>query len=90
MQFAFDYVNSNPIIFPERYLRAQKRHLKRKIKALFIQEPELSTKVVLLKIIDVLPDVIPTDMMGELCIHIMDCWQLEIIKKEANKELKAL
>ena len=42
MQFAFDYVQSNPIVFPERHFRAQKRHLKRKVNNLFQKEGALA------------------------------------------------
>jgi len=58
MQFAFDFIQSNPIVFPERHLRAQKRHIKRKVNKLFLEEGVLSPKIALLKLVDSLPDFI--------------------------------
>ena len=78
MQFAFDFIQSNPIVFPERHLRAQKRHLKRKINSLFQEEGALAPKIALLKLIASLPDFIPADMLAELCAFALKYWQQKI------------
>lgn len=78
MQFAFDYVQSNPIVFPERYLRAQKRHIKRKVNILFQEEGALAPKIALLKLVEFLPDFIPADMLAELCVFALDAWRQKL------------
>jgi len=83
MQFAFDYINRHPIAFPDSYLRSQKNKLRRKVFKLFQKQPNLSPKIVLITLLEPLPDFIPSDMLKTLCSHILDCWQQEI--KNNNK-----
>ncbi len=79
----YEYIMARPIVFPERYLRAQKGHLKRKVRKLYQQQSELSPKMVLMTLLEPLPDFIPLDMMTQLCTHILDCWQQKV---EEEKE----
>lgn len=80
MEFAFEYIQANPIVFPERHLRVQKRHLKRKANRLFQKEGALAPKIALLKLLATLPDFIPANMLVELCAFALDYWQQKIKK----------
>ena len=85
MQFAFDYIDKHPIVFPDSYLRSQKNKLRRKVFKLFQKQPNLSPKIVLITLLEPLPDFIPSDMLNTLCSHILDCWQQEF---KNNKQVK--
>lgn len=83
MQFAFNYIQSNPIVFPERYFRAQKRLLQRKINKLFKEDKSLTPKRVLLDLAASLPDFIPADMLADLCAFILNSWRQKVEKSKA-------
>ncbi|MFK7979815.1 MAG: hypothetical protein AB8G86_07535 [Saprospiraceae bacterium] len=78
MQSAYEHITANPIVFPKRYLRAQKNNLKRKIHELYEKQPDLPAKLMLARLLDPLPDFIPTEMLQELCVHILQCWREEM------------
>ena len=76
---AFDLVQAKSIAFPSRYLKAQKRLLKREINLLFQTKPKLPLKKALIQLIQPLPNFIPSDLLSELCSFVVDTW---------NKKLK--
>ena len=78
MQSAYKLILSKPIVFPKRYLRAQKNNLKRKIHELYQKQPDLPAKLMLATLLKPLPDFIPVDMLQELCVHILQCWEKEM------------
>jgi len=82
MQAAYQHIQSKPIIFPKRYLRAQKNNLNRKIHELYQKQPDLPAKLMLATLLKPLPDFIPADMLQELCVHILQCWgkERELVK----------
>lgn len=78
MQSAYEYITTNPIVFPKRYLRAQKHNLKKKIHELHQVQPDLPAKLMLVTLLKPLPDFIPIAMLQELCVHILQCWDEEV------------
>ena len=79
---AFDLVQAKPIAFPSRYLKAQKRLLKREINLLFQTKPKLPLKNALIQLIQPLPDFIPSDLLSELCSFVIDTWNKKLKSKE--------
>lgn len=82
MQSAYEHITAKPVVFPKRYLRAQKNNLSRKIHELYQKQPDLPAKLMLSTLLKPLPDFIPTEMLQELCVHILQCWgeKMELIK----------
>jgi len=68
-------VQSKKIVFPKRYLRAQKRLLKKEMSLLLEKQPKLSLKKVLIKLIQPLPYFIPADILSELCAFVIANWK---------------
>lgn len=75
VRHAFNLVQSKKIVFPKRYLRAQKRLLEREIQEIYKKQPNLSLKKMLIKLIQPLPDFIPADMLSELCAFVITNWK---------------
>jgi len=67
-------IQATPIVFPKRYLHAQKSNLTRKIKKLYKEQPTLPAKVALIQLFKPLPDFIPAAMLQELCLHTLQSW----------------
>lgn len=75
IRHAFDLVQSKKIVFPKRYLRAQKRLLQREMGELLKKQPTISLKKALIQLIQPLPDFIPADMLSELCAFVIANWK---------------
>lgn len=88
VRHAFDLVQSKQIVFSKRYLRAQKRLLKREMNTLLQKHPNLSLKKVLIELIQPLPDFIPADLLSELCSFVIDTWKKKISSKESPLAFK--
>jgi len=65
----------NKILLPHKYVSAQKTHLRTELYKLSKTTPLPAPKDVLVKMVSLMPEIIPAAMLTELAAYILEEWQ---------------
>lgn len=74
MQDFFEVAKDKDILLPKRYFRAQKSMLAKKLTNLYAKQPDLSTRMVLISILQELPDFLPADNLLSITKYLIAEW----------------
>jgi len=74
IQDFFEKAKDKDILLQKRYFRAQKSMLAKKLTNLYAKQPDLSTRMVLISILQELPDFLPADNLLSITKYLIAEW----------------
>ena len=74
IQDFFEVAKDKDILLPKRYFRAQKSMLAKKLTNLYTAQPDLSTRMVIISILQELPDFLPPDNLLSITKYLIEEW----------------
>jgi len=67
--------NQDTIHASQKYHKAQKAFITEKVQSLYTQNPDMPFRLVLMNVLETLPDFLPADNLVNVVAHVAAVWQ---------------